>query len=353
MFTRANLGCILLLAALLCSAGASAQQPNRPAQSANNAIQLDVVVTAKSGPPVTDLQQQDFTLLDNNAPQPITSFQVVSGRQAPIEIVVVIDAVNAAHQTVAFERSQIDKFLQAEGGHLAHPVALAIFTDKGTEILGGQFSSDGNALSAALNQEDVGLRFIQRSTGYYGATERLQLSLQALNQIVDGEIPRAGRKIILWVSPGWPLLSGPNTMLDSKQQQQIFGDIVNISTKLRQARVTLYSINPVGTSESLGRVSYYQEFVKGISKPNQVNVGNLGLQVLAVQSGGLALNLSNDVTSSLQQCLSDAAPYYEISFNSPPAERPNEYHRIEIKLAKSGLTARTRQGYYAQPSPSN
>src|ERR1700679_456650 len=116
MFTRANLGGILLLAALFCSAGASAQQPNRPAQSANNAIQLDVVVTAKSGPPVTDLQQQDFTLLDNNAPQPITSFQVVSGRQALIEIVVVIDAVNAAYQTVAFERSQIDKFLQAEGG---------------------------------------------------------------------------------------------------------------------------------------------------------------------------------------------------------------------------------------------
>ena len=352
MFRRAGLG-PLLLAMFLGPVGASAQQHNSPAQPANTSIHLDVVVTAKSGPPVTDLERQDFNLLDNNAPQPITSFQVISGRQAPIEVVVVIDAVNAAYQTVAFERSEIGKFLQAEGGHLAYPVALAIFTDKSTEILGGQFSTDGNALNAALNQEDVGLRFIQRSSGYYGATERLQLSLQALNQIVDSEMPRPGRKIILWVSPGWPLLSGPNTMLDSKQQQQIFGDIVGISTKLRRARVTLYSINPAGTNESLSRASYYQEFVKGVSKPNQVNIGNLGLQVLAVQTGGLALDLSNDLTSSLRQCLSDVAPYYEISFNSPPAERPNEYHRIEIKLAKSGLTARTRQGYYAQPSPSN
>jgi VWFA-related protein len=349
MFTRSCLGAFFL--AMFCTIGASAQQHNPPAPPANNSIHLDVVVTAKSGPPVTDLQQQDFTLLDNNAPQAITSFQVISGRQAPIEVVVVIDAVNTAYQTVAFERSEIGKFLQAEGGHLAYPVALAIFTDKSTEILGGQFSTDGNALNAALNREDVGLRFIQRSSGYYGATERLQLSLQALNQIVDSEIPRPGRKIILWVSPGWPLLSGPNTMLDSKQQQQIFGDIVGISTKLRQARVTLYSISPVGPAESLSRASYYQEFVKGVSKPNQANIGNLGLQVLAVQSGGLALDLSNDLTSSLRQCLSDVAPYYEISFNSPPSERPNEYHRIEIKLAKSALTARTRQGYYAQPSP--
>jgi hypothetical protein len=28
---------------------------------------------------------------------------------------------------------------------------------------------------------------------------------------------------------------------------------------------------------------------------------------------------------------------------------PNEYHALEIKLGKPGLTARTRTGYYAQP----
>jgi VWFA-related protein len=350
MFIDARLHCFLVTA-LLCTTAASTEHHNPAAQPASQAIRLDVVVTAKSGPPVTDLQQQDFTLLDNDVPQAITSFAAVSGRQAPIEVVLVIDAVNTAYQTVAFERSQIDSFLHAEGGHLAHPLALAIFTDKGTEILGGEFSSDGNALSTTLDREDIGLRSIQRSAGYYGATERLQLSLRALDQLVASESGRPGRKVILWVSPGWPLLSGPNALLDSKQQQQIFGDIVNISTKMRAARVTLYSINPLGTGESLSQASYYKEFLKGVSKPGQVDVGNLGLQVLAIQSGGLALDLSNDLARSLQECLADAAPYYEISFNSAPAERPNEYHRLEIKLAKPGLTARTRQGYYAQPLP--
>jgi VWFA-related protein len=342
----------LLIPALLCAAAISAQQNTAPAQPANAKITLDVVVSPKSGPPVADLQQQDFTLLDNNAPQTITSFKAVTGREAPIQVVLVIDAVNASYQTVAVARPEIDKFLRAEGGRLAYPVALVIFTDKGTQGL-GSFSTDGNALSAALDQADVGLRSITRSAGFYGATERFGFSIQTLGQLVEKMAPLPGRKIMLWLSPGWPLLSGPRVELDTKQQQQLFADIVSLSTQLLQAGVTLYNVNPLGNGESLGSVSYYKDFVKGVSKPSQVAVGNLGLPVLATQSGGEVLNFNNDVASLLQQCLSDSAPYYEISFDPPPSDKRDEYHHLEIKLAKPGLTARTRQGYYAQPSRSN
>jgi len=71
---------VAFCAALMCPAGALAQQANlKPptAQSGsavtNGIIKLDVVVTEKSGPPVGGLQQQDFTVLDNKAPQTITS----------------------------------------------------------------------------------------------------------------------------------------------------------------------------------------------------------------------------------------------------------------------------------------
>lgn len=107
----------------------------------------------------------------------------------------------------------------------------------------------------------------------------------------------------------------------------------------------------MGSSESVFRASYYKDFLKAVGKPNQVLVGNLGLPVLAIQSGGLALELNNDLTALLQECISDTAPYYEISFDSAQAERPDEYHQLEVKLAKPGLTARTRQGYYAQLLP--
>jgi hypothetical protein len=148
---------------------------------------------------------------------------------------------------------------------------------------------------------------------------------------------------MIWISPGWPILSGPNVELDSKQQQQIFTDIVNISNRLAQARVTLYDVNPIGASESTFRGSYYEEFLKGVTKPGQVNLGNLALQVLSVQSGGRVFDFNNDLPGLLQKCFSDVAPYYEISFVPATAERPDEYHSLEVKVSKPGLTARTRQ----------
>ena len=128
-------------------------------------------------------------------------------------------------------------------------------------------------------------------------------------------------------------------------------NVVSISTQLRQGRVSLYSVNPLGTGESVGRASYYQEFLKGVSKPGQVSLGNLGLPVLAVQSGGTAIDITNDVAGALQECLADVVPYYEIGFDAPASAKADEYHEIDIKVAKSGLRARTRQGYYSQPQP--
>jgi hypothetical protein len=50
----------------------------------------------------------------------------------------------------------------------------------------------------------------------------------------------------------------------------------------------------------------------------------------------------------VQECVAET-PYYEISFDPPTAKQRDEYHHLEIQLGKPGLTARTRQGYYAQP----
>jgi VWFA-related protein len=123
-----------------------------------------------------------------------------------------------------------------------------------------------------------------------------------------------------------------------------------MSAQFAKARVTLYSIDPVGAAESAATYTYYQQFLDPVTKLSQVDVADLGLPVLAIQSGGLALHSSNDIAESLQQCVSDALPFYEIAFNPAAADHPNEFHRLEVQLKTPGLTARTRQGYYAQPT---
>jgi VWFA-related protein len=332
---------------LLLTVVLAAQQNGPPAAAKTSRISLDVVVSAKSGPPVGGLQQGDFTLLDNKTPRPMTSFKAVSEGQEPIHIILVLDAVNTPYERVAYARDHMNTFLRANGGHLAQPTSIAIFTDQGTQ-LGEGFTTDGNQLSAALDKAAPGLRTIRRSS-QWAASDQLHLSLTALGELVAAEAKIPGRKAIFWVSPGWPLLSGPHVILDGKQTDQIFSNIVGLSTEMREARITLYGVDPLGAAEGVGRTFYYEDFLKGVSKTSQVALGDLSLQVLSIQSGGFALSSSNDIVALLQKCMTDAGAYYEVSFDSPPADRRNEYHSLEIRVDKPGLIARTRQGYYAQP----
>jgi VWFA-related protein len=347
MSTNAKRFFVPLVGLLLAAAVASAQQTDKAVPPPGK-IYLDVVVTPKSGPPVSGLQQQDFTLIDNKSPRPLASFQALGGNDAPIEVILLIDAVNIGYDQMSYARDEIEKFLSANGGHLAYPTALAIFTDTGTQIQ-EQFSNDGKALSASLDQYVIGLRSIRRSAGFYGAAERFGLSLQTMHELAVGEAARPGRKLILWVSPGWPVLSGPGVLIDSNQQQRLFSDILSLSQLFEQGRITLYSIDPLGTADFGGRALYWQAFTKPVTKPSQVQAGNLALEVLATQSGGLALNTNNDVASLLQKCLADASAYYELSFDPPLSDQPHEYHHLEVKVDKPGVTARTKQGYYSRP----
>jgi len=307
------------------------------------------VATPKSGLPVSGLQQQDFTLLDNKVPQNITSFAALDGRHASVDVIIVMDAVNADYHTVAYERNQIDKFLRADRGDLTHAVSLVVLTDTGIEAL-ADFSKDGNSLAATLDRYTVGLRFLNRTGGFYGAAERFQISLEGLHELLRRDGARPGRKLMIWASPGWPLLSGPEVEVDSREQRQLFADIVSFSRDFLQNQITLYSVDPLGTNESIVRDTYWETFVKGVSKPSQVLPGDLGLQVLATQSGGVVLNSNNDISALLQTCLADTRAYYELSFDPPAGDEPDQYHHLEIRIAKAGISGRTRQGYYSRPT---
>ena len=316
---------------------------------ADRRIELNVQVTDKSGAPVRGLQKEDFTVVDDKRPQNILSFRAVDEQAAPVEIILVVDAVNASFQAVTYERTELKKFLLQNGGKLAQPVSLVIFADTGTKMQQGS-SRDGNALAALYDQYETGLRIINRSQGIYGAAERFTLSLRTLTSLADYEAKQPGRKLMIWFSPGWPLLTGPRIEYTRKDEEGFFNSIVALSNELRAADVTLYSIDPLGLADAGGvRISYYEEFLKGVPFASRAQAANLSLQVLAVQSGGRVLNSSNDITGEIANCTSDANAYYVLSFEAAHADHANEYHAIEVKTDKSGAKPRTRTGYYAQP----
>lgn len=337
-----------LLAAATTAAFAQQSGPAGGA-SGDGLVRLNVVVTpGGKAAPVPELSQSSFTVLDNGVPQPIRSFRAVTGQTQPVKVLIVIDAVNVEYERIAYERQQLDKFLHANDGRLPQPTALAIFTDTGTQIQPA-FTTDGNAISQELARQVIGLRDLRRSAGFYGAEERLQLSLKTTDELLARAATEPGRKIILWLSPGWPLLSGPNIQLTGKESQEIFREVVGFSNELRKANVTMYAVDPLGAGEGPGRTFYFEQFLKGVRKPSQTDPGDLGVQVLSVQSGGVFLSGNNDIGAMLDQCYADTKAFYEITYQQPPAEAPDQYHSVQVKMAEPRMTARTLQGYYAQP----
>ena len=347
------LGCLPFLALAQQLAPPTGAPAARPA-AAEGQIKLDVVVTDKLGEVVSGLQSSDFTLLDNNRPATLLSFQAYGSTtppETPVQVVLVIDNVNEGFDDVSLSKNDIEKFLRQNNGKLAQPTSIILFEDTKTQVL-PEPSRDGNALLATFEKNVTGLRELTRSSGFYGAEDRLQISLKTLGELAAYEATKPGRKLVIWISPGWPLLSGPNIQISGSQQRKIFDSVVMLSTALRQAHMTLYNVDPLGTADAGSiRLTFYEEFLKGLTNPNKAAVGNLRLQVMAVQSGGRVLNASNDITAEINRCVADASAYYELAFDPAPAERPDEYHKLDIKVDKPGLDVRSSTGYYAQPRP--
>ncbi|HEY1659302.1 MAG TPA: VWA domain-containing protein [Candidatus Sulfotelmatobacter sp.] len=348
--------CLLLSLIPVCGQSADLAKATQPASLPANTLQirLDVQVTDKSGAPVRGLQKQDFTLLDGKQPLDILSLQAVerppSGGESAVEVVLVVDAINATQDTVTYERKELRRFLLQNGGKLAQPVAIVFFVGAGA-LVNSDFSQDGNSLFAKYKDYETG----QQNTNLTGTripqlAERFDVSVRTFSNLAVSLRKRPGRKLMVWISPGWPLLSGRNLQLSPKAYEGLFESIVKVSTALREADVTVYDVDPLGVANAGGtRLVYYQDFLKGVTGPSKVEPADLALQVLAIQTGGRVLNSSNDLTAEIGKCSSDADSYYILSFNPPPADNANEYHSLALSVNKPGTMARTRTGYYNQP----
>jgi hypothetical protein len=189
-------------------------------------------------------------------------------------------------------------------------------------------------------------------------------ALKALGDIATMERQRPGRKLLIWVGPGWGVGSGAYS--DSTgPRQNTFDTIEWFSTLLREARIALYSFS-VGETNADGRSLNYLAFLSGVKSVQQATFMHLNRKVLAVQTGGRVLEPSEDLTGGpvaaltdfkpnanlvlqINSCVQEADTFYTLSFDPSHADRPDEYHDLKVQVDTPGLTARTTTGYYDQP----
>ena len=370
------------------SGQSTAPAPNRPVQliprsaearertyRAEHHIILNVFVADASGNPVTGLKQEDFTLLENEQPQQIASFKAVTGSTAfaPPHVLLMLDSVNNSANSIAYARKELERFLGHNQGSLPYPVSIVRLTDSG--IHAGQPSRDGRALISELRMlpNDVHVKMrgqeLPPSPTTVGHSldptktmarlnpegpdlnQRFTLSIPALASLAAEQVNVPGRAILVWIGPGWPLLSGPGYLPDTPETQgNFFAHIVVLSTALREAQITLDAVSSPKMLRDAGLgADYYQAFLNGVPSVSQANAANMALPVLAYQSGGHVLEDSNDLAADIDKCVADAGSYYVLGFDSVPANGPDEYRSLQVKVNKPGLTVRTNTAYYAQP----
>jgi VWFA-related protein len=351
---RILLGLQFLVFAQLFPAASTAQSGTTPAsaaQSVTRAIDLDVTVTDKLGKPVAGLGQSDFTLLDNNQPIKIASFRAIdrSGLAADadplIEAIVVLDTINLEANEVSMERAGLATYLRQNGGHLPIPVTILMVGNKGVvaQLLP---SIDGNALATQVDNMKTQLRTVTDDAGQVGQNERFMVSLNLLTIIARQSKSIPARKLMIWIGTGWPLLYEQNQDMSYKGAEQTFNRIVALSTALREAKMTLDSVS-IGSQDA--DTNLYQNYLKGVKSLKKAAYSNLSEKVLALQSGGFIFGPDNNLAVQLDNCVSKASAYYELSFEPAKAGGPDEYHDLKIQIGKPGLAAHTNTGYYNQP----
>jgi VWFA-related protein len=310
-----------------------------------NRIVLNVIVTDKKGQPISGLEAENFTLLDNGRPRQITTFRALEPetlRWEPAHVVIAIDAINSDLDLVAKERDQVSRFLERNDGRLSNPTTLAFLSDSGLKI-DQKFTRNGNELDAALNKLKPALRTVDAST-LGGVGERFNMSIGQFTELAAWTSGLPGRKLLLLISSGWPMLPGIENQSSTIQRQWLFNSIVKFTNGLRQFQVTVYSIDPFddGTAPR-----YYQSFLKGVPSVNDAEYANLSLPVIAEHSGGQVVVGPTNILDELQMAVRNASMGYQLTFEASESDQPNTYHALQLRVNHPNIVVRTAAGYYA------
>jgi VWFA-related protein len=340
-------------------------------------IILNVQVTDPSGNPVRKLDAKDFTLLQDRQPHALVSFRTVDGpnASAPTHVIVLLDGVNDSSRDIVKDRKEIERYLRNSQPPLRYPISITVLSESGATA--GQPSRDRDVLLGELknlashlhpigcaDQEDPNEAFLASwMPAMVGAASRMAsdhqlscldkrflLSVTALEKIAHEQANIPGRAILIWVGPGWPLLYNKEFRSDdSGLKRRLFGNLVEVSTALREAQVTLDMVSPPDQFRRTPALNDHdRSFLNGVPNEKEVTSGSLSLQALAHQSGGQVPIENKDIPEGIAACIADGESYYVLSFDSAPAAGPDEYHALEVKVDDARLKVRTNTTFYAE-----
>lgn len=380
-----------------------------------NLVQVDAVITDKNGKPVTDLKPEEVEILEDGRKQKITHFSynlaespspegsagsiavdknappVPPTRLKPEDIrrtlAIVVDDLGLSFESTYYVRRALKRFVdeQMQPGDL---VAI-IRTGGGMGAL-QQFTADKRQLYAAIER----VRWNSLGRGGVSAFAPLQPptpgsggaeidamteeqnqfrdetfsvgTLGAISYVVRGLKELPGRKSILLVSDGFKISSLEDatqtnrSLLARAPRNNLAADkLKRLLDDANRASVVIYTLNATGlqtlgvtaADNTSGRSADEIEQQMS-SRRNAAFENQEGLDVLARETGGIAIHNTNDLSRGIRRVLEDQKGYYLIGYRPDsstfdPRTGRRTFHKLSLKVIRPGkFNVRMRNGFF-------
>ena len=295
----------IVLAALLAAVGATAlgaQQGNR-IRSGVELVSLNVTVADGGGKYVTDLNQEDFEVYEDGAKQKLTFF---SKTQQPISLALLLDTSASMDERMGIAQEAAIGF--ARQLHKEDQAEIIDF-DSQVRVL-SPFTNDAAALEKAIRQTTA-----NGSTSLYNA---LYISLKELKKTKVAAASEIRRQAIVLLSDG-----------DDTSSLIEFEEVLDLA---KRSETVIYAIGL--RQGEIGRREFKEaEFV---------------LKQLANETGGRAYfpTDARELAKMYQGIWDELSSQYSIAYSSGNPKRDGAWRRIQVRLLRPSVTARTKQGYY-------
>lgn len=319
------------LTALLWLPAGRAQKPD-PAGSQAIQVQVEmvslpVVVTAGDGRRVTDLQKEDFEVLEDKVPQQIAGF---ASTQEPVSVALLLDTSGSMHRKLGFVQNQAIQFV--EQLHPDDSVAIMSFADDVN--LQEDFSLDRTRAAYGIKKTRAG-----------GGTALYEAVWLALERVLK---PVSERKALVVFTDGVDTVS---RRVSKKETLELAKESeASIYSIYFDTEEDLYRRGSPGRTGGI-RFPFPPVFLPpgpGAASGDYAEARGY-LSKLADYSGGIYYDAlkTEDLETVFHEIARELASQYSIGYYPTNTRHDGRFRSVQVRVRQPGYTARTKRGYFA------
>ena len=300
---------IALAATLAAQVEKPAPPTTQPIEKDANRIVLDVTrvnmlftVSDKKGRFVTDLNRNDFLVLENKKPQSILEFTAET--DLPLRLAILIDTSNSIRDRFRFQQEAATDFVRSVVQR-DRDKAIVVSFDSSAELV-ADLTDDLSKLENAIQDLRPGGGTALYDAIFYACRDKLML---------DQPLYKFRRAMVI-------LSDGDDNVSRYTRDQAL--------EMAQKADVVIYTI-----STNITRIE---------------TDGDKVLKYLAAETGGEAFFpfKATDLSQSFENIANELRHQYNLFYRPEPLVTDGKYHTVTLKVkGRKDLIVRCRKGYYA------